>query len=111
MEILRCLFFVIIKLSAPIPAQTVGKVEEAIDDCASLGARLYQPRSTEALSYFKNTEVYHMGFGIFIPAPLKSHIALGKQYRTSSGTNTEDSALYYRFEFKSLIRVTSNYKV
>ena len=100
--------FAFIKLSAPIPAQTVGRVQEAIDDCAILGARLYQPRSTAALSYFKNAEVFHMGmYGLFFGLPFKSHITLGLEYRTASGINTKDSALYYRFEFKSLLRITS----
>ena len=88
--------FNIFKFSAPIPAQTVGTVKEAIDDCSNLGARLYQPRSLEALSYFRNTEPAHMTEGLFPYAKSKSHIALGLEYRTSEGNNTEDSILYYR---------------
>ena len=71
-------------------------MDEAANDCSSLGGRLYQPRSTEAMKYFLNTEIGHWILGLFYYALGKGHIAIGLEYRNASGSNTNQSSLYYR---------------
>ena len=71
-------------------------MEEAVNDCSSLGGRLYQPRSAEAMKYFLNTEIDHWMIGLFLYAVGKGHIAIGLEYRTASGSKTNQSSLFYR---------------
>ena len=71
-------------------------MNEAANDCSSLGGRLYQPRSSEAMKYFLNTEIGHWILGLFWYAFDKGHIAIGLEYRAASGFNTNRSSLYYR---------------
>ena len=88
------------QLSAPIPAETFGSVQEAKYSCEYQGARLFQPRSSESIEYFRTSEKFHMeDNGLFPYAGTQGHIVIGLTYERKLPEAQMDSPkLYYTYK-------------
>ena len=78
--------------------ETVTSFDDAEAKCMQWGARLFQPRSSQALKYFSLAEVNHLKEELFRfnqPATTSSLVAIGLFYQQMTGDSQK--YLYYRF--------------
>ena len=83
--------------STPVASETVTNFTAAEAKCTQWGARLFQPRSTQAITYFTQAETNHMTEDMFrfSPSAPSSHLAIGLYYLQQPGDSQPN--LYYRF--------------
>lgn len=75
--------------------------------CYSQGARLFQPRSTESIDYFRNSEKFHTetnGLFKYASSEDKGHIAIGLTYKEPAVPNT--SPFFYRYGKRDYLTIT-----
>ncbi len=92
--------------TTPLVQETVTSFDDAEAKCAQWGARLFQPRSSQALSYFSIAEVNHMKEELFRfnqPASTSSIIAIGLWYQQMAGDSQPH--LYYRLNITPFQRM------
>jgi len=81
--------------TTPLATETVTNFTTAEAKCMQWGARLFQPRSTQGLTYFGQAEQLHMGQNLFKFNGQSSYLAIGLTYQQLTGDT--QPFLYYRW--------------
>ena len=78
-------------------SETVTNFTTAEAKCTQWGARLFQPRSTQALTYFTQAENNHMTQDMFRFNGQSSNLAIGLYYQQLTGDT--QPYMYYRYNY------------